>query len=83
MACENVLGYRAPGAEAMITAIGTWADIHNFQENSSGYPRAQLTWALALAARWFSGSLYLAKLSAGRVCAGGAALRETRKVGRG
>jgi hypothetical protein len=36
----RVLGYRAPGAEAMITATWTWTGIRNFEENPSGYVRA-------------------------------------------
>jgi hypothetical protein len=34
----------------MITATWTWTDIRNFEESPSGYQRAQLTWALVLAA---------------------------------
>ena len=34
----------------MTTAVWTWADIRNFEENPSGYQRRQLAWALALAA---------------------------------
>jgi hypothetical protein len=34
----------------MTTAVWTWADIRNFEENPSGYLRTQLTWSLALAA---------------------------------
>jgi hypothetical protein len=34
----------------MITAVWTWADIRNFVENTSGYQRTELAWALALAA---------------------------------
>jgi hypothetical protein len=34
----------------MITAAWTWTDIRNFEANPSGYQRAQLAWALALAA---------------------------------
>jgi hypothetical protein len=34
----------------MITATWTWTDIRNFEENASGYQRAQLAGALALAA---------------------------------
>ena len=34
----------------MITATWTWADIRNFEENPSGSQRAQLAWALVLAA---------------------------------
>jgi hypothetical protein len=34
----------------MITATWTWTDIHNFEENPSGYQRARLAWALILAA---------------------------------
>jgi hypothetical protein len=34
----------------MITATWTWTDIRNFEENPSGYQRAQLAWALLLAA---------------------------------
>jgi hypothetical protein len=34
----------------MITATWTWTDIRNFEENASGCQRAQLAWALALAA---------------------------------
>jgi hypothetical protein len=33
----------------MITATWTWTDIRNFEENASGYQRAQLAWALVLA----------------------------------
>ena len=50
MACENVLGYRAPGAEAMITATWTWTDIRNFDEDPAGCQRAQLTWTLVFVA---------------------------------
>ena len=34
----------------MITATWTWTDIRNFEEDPSGYQRAQLAWALVLAA---------------------------------
>jgi hypothetical protein len=34
----------------MITATWTWTDIHNFEEDASGCQRAQLVWALVLAA---------------------------------
>jgi hypothetical protein len=34
----------------MITAVWTWADIRDFEENPSGYQRAQLAWMLVLAA---------------------------------
>jgi hypothetical protein len=34
----------------MITATWTWTDIRNFEENPSGYQRAQLAWTLVLAA---------------------------------
>jgi hypothetical protein len=34
----------------MITATSTWTDIHNFEEDASGYQRTQLGWALVLAA---------------------------------
>jgi hypothetical protein len=34
----------------MITATWTWTDIRNFEEGPSGYQRAQLAWALGLAA---------------------------------
>jgi hypothetical protein len=34
----------------MITATWTWTDIRNFGENASDYQRAQLAWALVLAA---------------------------------
>ena len=34
----------------MITAGWTWTDIRNFEENPSGYQRAQLAWTLVLAA---------------------------------
>jgi hypothetical protein len=34
----------------MITATWTWTDIRNFEEDASGYQRAQLSWALVLAA---------------------------------
>ena len=34
----------------MITATWTWTDIRNFEENASGYQRAQLAWMLVLAA---------------------------------
>jgi hypothetical protein len=34
----------------MITATWTWTDIRKFEDDPSGYQRAQLTWALALAA---------------------------------
>jgi hypothetical protein len=34
----------------MMTATWTWADIRNFEENPSGYHRAQLAWMLILAA---------------------------------
>jgi hypothetical protein len=34
----------------MITATFTWTDTRNFEENASGYQRAQLAWALVLAA---------------------------------
>ena len=34
----------------MITATWTWTDIRNFEESASGYQRAQLAWALVLAA---------------------------------
>ena len=34
----------------MITATWTWTDIRNFEEDASGYQRAQLTWALVVAA---------------------------------
>jgi hypothetical protein len=34
----------------MMTATWTWADIRNFEEDASGYQRAQLAWALVLAA---------------------------------
>jgi hypothetical protein len=34
----------------MITATWTWTDIRNFEEDASGYQRAQLAWALVLAA---------------------------------
>jgi hypothetical protein len=34
----------------MITAVWSWADIRNFEENPSGCQRTQLAWALALAA---------------------------------
>ena len=33
----------------MITATWTWTDIRNFEENPSGYQRAQLAWTLVLA----------------------------------
>jgi hypothetical protein len=34
----------------MMTATWTWADIRNFEENPSGYQRAQLVWTQVLAA---------------------------------
>jgi hypothetical protein len=34
----------------MITATWNWTDIRNFEEDASGYQRAQLAWALVLAA---------------------------------
>ena len=34
----------------MITATWTWRDIRNFEEDASGYQRAQLAWALVVAA---------------------------------
>ena len=34
----------------MITAVWTWTDIRDFEENLSGYQRAQLAWMLVLAA---------------------------------
>jgi hypothetical protein len=34
----------------MITATWIWSDIRNFEEDPSGYQRAQLAWALVLAA---------------------------------
>ena len=34
----------------MITATWTWTDIRNFEEDASGYQRAQLAWALVIAA---------------------------------
>ena len=34
----------------MTTATWTWIDIRNFEEDPSGYQRAQLAWALVLAA---------------------------------
>ena len=34
----------------MITAIWTWTDIRNFEENASGYQRAQLAGTLVIAA---------------------------------
>ena len=34
----------------MTTAVWTWADIRNFEENPSGYQRTQLAWAFVLAA---------------------------------
>jgi hypothetical protein len=34
----------------MITATWTWTDIRNFEEDPSGYQRAQLAWGLVLAA---------------------------------
>jgi hypothetical protein len=34
----------------MITATWTWRDIRNFEEDASGCQRAQLVWALVLAA---------------------------------
>jgi hypothetical protein len=34
----------------MITATWTWTDIRNFEEDASGYQRAQLAWALVVAA---------------------------------
>ena len=34
----------------MITATWTWTDIRNFEEDACGYQRAQLAWALVVAA---------------------------------
>jgi hypothetical protein len=34
----------------MTTAVWSWADIRNFEENPSGYQHTQLAWAFALAA---------------------------------
>ena len=34
----------------MITPTWTWTDIRNFEEDASGCQRAQLVWALVLAA---------------------------------
>jgi hypothetical protein len=34
----------------MIIATWTWTDIRNFEEDASGCQRAQLAWALVLAA---------------------------------
>ena len=34
----------------MTTAVWTWADIRNFEENPSGSQCTQLIWALVLAA---------------------------------
>ena len=52
---EAILGVRfglmsARSQEMMITAGWTWTDIRNFEENPSGYQRAQLAWMLVLAA---------------------------------
>jgi hypothetical protein len=33
----------------MITATCTWTDSRNFEEDASGYQRAQLAWSLVLA----------------------------------
>jgi hypothetical protein len=38
----------------MITATWTWTDIRNFEEDASGYLRAQLVRRSALPPRWFS-----------------------------
>jgi hypothetical protein len=55
---EAILGVPFLGNErrelkTMITATWTWTDIRNFEENPSGYQRAQLAWMLALAAALF------------------------------
>jgi hypothetical protein len=34
----------------MVTATWTWTDIRNFEEDASGCQRAQLAWALVIAA---------------------------------
>jgi hypothetical protein len=55
MACESNRGRelwasQRPELKAMITATWTWTDIRNFEEDASGCQRAQLAWALVLAA---------------------------------
>jgi hypothetical protein len=55
MAGENNSGWESWAIERselkqMITATWTWTDIRNFEEDACGYQRAQLAWALVVAA---------------------------------